>query len=106
MVTEILTGRTPTALDAAHARDLTAALLGDRIRLLGPDDPRTLMLRHELAHWTGFAGDRAAARDQLGALVADRVRAQGPSHPDTLQARRHLADWTDLARRERDPGRG
>ena len=29
-------------------------------RVLGPEHPRTLTTRHELAYWTGEAGDAAS----------------------------------------------
>jgi hypothetical protein len=43
--------------DPAAARDLFAALLPVRERVLGPDHPRTQAARHELTRWTGMADD-------------------------------------------------
>jgi hypothetical protein len=82
---------------AAAARDQLLLLLPIRERVLGPDDPKTLLTRHELARWTGEAGDPAAARDQLTALQPLREAVLGPDHPDTLVTRSYLARWTGLA---------
>ena len=54
----------------AGARDLLAALLPDRERVLGPDHPGTLATRHNLASLTSEAGDVAGARDLLAALLS------------------------------------
>jgi hypothetical protein len=63
----------------------------------GPEHPRTLAARRELARWTGMAGDAASARDDLAALLPVTERVQGPEHPDTLAVRRELARWTGEA---------
>jgi hypothetical protein len=63
----------------------------------GPDNPRTLVARHNLAYWTGQAGDAAAARDQFAALLSIRERVLGPDHPDTLATRDDLANRTGEA---------
>ena len=63
-------------------------------RVLGPEHPDTLYIRHSLARWTGQAGDPASARDQFAALLPIRARVLGPDHPDTRIARDHLAYWT------------
>jgi hypothetical protein len=50
------------------ARDQYAALLPDRVRVLGPDHPYILATRNNLAHWAGEAGDAeplAASGEQL-----------------------------------------
>jgi len=54
---------TGEAGDPAAARDLLAALLPLRERVLGPEHPATLDARARLIHWTGQAGDPAATRD-------------------------------------------
>ncbi|KIQ66152.1 hypothetical protein TR51_00110 [Kitasatospora griseola] len=59
----------------------------------GPDDPDTLLARHNLAYWTGAAGDACSAVEAFAALVEDRHRVQGPDDPDTLTARYCLAYW-------------
>ena len=61
---------------------------------MAPSTPHTLVVRHELAVWTGEAGDAAGARDQLAALLPIRERVQGPEHPDTLTTRANLAYWS------------
>jgi len=63
----------------------------------GPEHPRTLTLRNDLAIWTGRAGDAAGARDQFAALLPVRERVQGPEHPGTLATRANLARWTGEA---------
>jgi hypothetical protein len=44
--------------DAAAARDQLAALLPIRERVSGPEHPRTLITRANLAYYTGKAGTR------------------------------------------------
>jgi hypothetical protein len=68
-----------------------------RERVLGPEHPRTLITRGDLARWTGEAGDAAAARDQYPALLPLRERVPGPDHPETLAAHGDLARWTSSA---------
>ncbi|NUT48883.1 MAG: tetratricopeptide repeat protein [Saccharothrix sp.] len=60
---------------------------------LGPDNPGTLMTRHELAYWRGGSGDPAGAVAELEALLPDRLRVLGPDHPNTLITRHNLALW-------------
>ena len=74
--------------DAAGARDQFAALLPVFERILGPEHPDTLYIRHSVARWTGQAGDPAGARDQYAALLSERERILGPDHPDTRDARK------------------
>jgi hypothetical protein len=81
----------------AAARDLLRRVVGARERVLGPEHPRTLTTRHELARWTGAAGDPAAARDLFAALLPVYERVLGPDHPDTLRALSNLARWTGEA---------
>jgi hypothetical protein len=85
------------------ARDLQRRVASAREQVLGPEHPRTLKTRHQLATWTGEAGDPAAARDMLAGLLPVRERVSGPEHPATLDVRASLALWTDRA--ERGPGR-
>jgi hypothetical protein len=63
----------------------------------GPEHPRTLAARHNLAYSMGDAGDTAGARDQLAALLPIRERVQGTEHPDALTTRNQLARWTGEA---------
>ena len=64
---------------------------------LGPDDPDTLITRHNLARWRGEAGDPAGAATAYEELLADMVRVLGPDHPHTLTTRNNLAAWRDDA---------
>ncbi len=78
----------------AAGRDLQRRVVDARNRLLGPEHPDTLAVRHEFARWTGEAGDAAAARDLLAQLLPVCERVLGPEHPHTLDARHELAGWT------------
>jgi hypothetical protein len=80
--------------DVGGARDLYAALLEDRKRVLGSDHPATLKTRNNLASSTGEAGDAVGARDLFAALLEDRTRVLGADHPSTLTTRSNLASWT------------
>jgi Tetratricopeptide repeat len=73
-------------------------------RVSGPEHPKTLAARANLATWTGRAGYAAAARDQYAALLPLFERVLGPEHPGTLTARNNLAHWTREA--DRDSGSG
>ena len=53
---------TGEAGDASGARDQYAALLPDRVRVLGPDHPNTLITRRNLTYWAGKAGDAEPPR--------------------------------------------
>ncbi|AEV85674.1 Nephrocystin-3 [Actinoplanes sp. SE50] len=68
-------------------------LLADRLRVLGPDHPDTLITRHGLAWWRGEAGDPAGAVTAYEELLSDRLRVLGPDHLDTLATRHNLAQW-------------
>jgi hypothetical protein len=60
--------------DPAAVRDLFAGLLPDFQRMLAAAQPSTLIVRRNVARFTGEAGDPAAAREQV----------HGPGHPNTL----------------------
>jgi hypothetical protein len=66
-------------------------------RVLGPEHPDTLINRHNLANFTGYAGDAAAARDQFAALLSVYEEVLGSEHPETLAVWYQLAHWTALA---------
>ena len=79
------------------ALELWQRVLDVRERSFGPEHPRTLITRVELARWTGEAGDAAGARNQLTALLPILERVRGAEHPDTLTTRANLARWTGEA---------
>ena len=81
----------------AAARDLQRRMVEARERVLGPEHPRTLGTRGNLARWTGEAGDPAAARDLFTALLPVYERVLGPEHQYTLTTRGNLARWTGEA---------
>ncbi|MFE9404120.1 protein kinase [Streptomyces sp. NPDC006530] len=65
----------------------------------GPDDPTTLALRHQLAHWVGESGDPEGAVSLFAQLLSDRERLQGTRHQGTGLARHQLAHWHGRAGR-------
>jgi Domain of unknown function (DUF4062)/Tetratricopeptide repeat len=79
------------------ARDLQQRVLAARERSLGAEHPGTLIIRAELAYWTGEAGDAAGARDQYAALLPIDERVLGAEDPHTLAARGELARTTRAA---------
>ncbi|MEU3213296.1 tetratricopeptide repeat protein [Nocardiopsis alba] len=62
-------------------------------RCLGPDHPRTLTTRGNLASWRGETGDTQGAAAAYQELLTDYLRVLGPDHPDTLTTRNNLASW-------------
>ncbi|MFB4303288.1 tetratricopeptide repeat protein [Actinomadura sp. NTSP31] len=66
-------------------------------RVYGPEHPRTLIARGNLAYATGAAGDAAGARDMYAALLPVRARVLGAEHPSVLVTRGNLARWTGEA---------
>ncbi|WP_344266910.1 tetratricopeptide repeat protein [Actinomadura napierensis] len=66
-------------------------------RVHGPEHPRTLLARGNLAYATGAAGDAAGARDMYAALLPVRARVLGAEHPSVLVTRGNLARWTGEA---------
>ena len=77
--------------DYTAARGLLEEVFGARARVLGPEHPDTLTVRHNLAHWSGEAGNAAAAREQFAALLPVIEKILGAEHPDTLTVRHGLA---------------
>ncbi|MQT05292.1 tetratricopeptide repeat protein, partial [Streptomyces jumonjinensis] len=57
----------------------------------------TLVIRNNIAAWTGKTGDAATARDLLTALLPDMTGTLGPDHPTTLTTRHNIARWTERA---------
>ncbi len=84
---------------AGQAAERYADLVARAERVLGPQEPDTLALRHQLAHWTGESGRPQAAVELFSRLLADRQRLQGPHHQDTELARHQLAHWYGRAGR-------
>jgi hypothetical protein len=78
------------------ARDMCELIVSALAETLsyGPEHPRTLTARRELASWAGIAGDMTGARAQLAVLLPVAERALGAEHPDTLTTRHELARWT------------
>ena len=81
---------------AAELGDPQAALsLSDAVDLLdetlGPDHPRTLVARNNLAVAYWSVGRLEQAIPLFERTLADRERILGPDHPDTLTSRNNLA---------------
>jgi hypothetical protein len=66
-------------------------------RVLGPEHPRTLTTRDNLAAWTGRVGDPVASRDQFATLLPVYERVLGPDATHTLATRQALVHWTGKA---------
>jgi tetratricopeptide (TPR) repeat protein len=81
----------------AHAEDDDYGPEHIRERVLGPEHPDTLTIRHELTRSAGQAGAAARARDQFAALLPTMEQVEGPEHPHILTARYNLAFWTGEA---------
>jgi tetratricopeptide (TPR) repeat protein len=81
-------GMYPQALSHGHHE------LGLRKRLQHPGHPATLVIRGNIALWTGECGDAAGALRLFTALQPDMERVLGPDHPHTLRIRGNVAFWT------------
>jgi len=80
-----------TAPDPQSAIAVTAAVLADRRRVLGEDDPATLGAGTNLAGAYYAAGDLGRAIPLCEQVLADSVRALGEDHPETKMVRDNLA---------------
>jgi hypothetical protein len=83
------------AQDGAEALRLYRELLPDQVRVQGPSHPDTLIIRDNIAGWTGECGDIAEALRLYRELLPDQVRVLGPSHPQVLTTRDQIAYWTE-----------
>ena len=77
-------GRPQAALSLSDAVDLLD-------ETLGPDNPRTLASRNNLANAYRSAGKLEQAIDLHKRTLADSERVLGPDHPHTLTSRNNLA---------------
>jgi hypothetical protein len=72
-----------------EARDLLESSLEERLRILGPDSPDTLLSRHALARATAALGryDEAIARHEENLEAWLRLRGPDDQHTrDTIDA--------------------
>ena len=77
-----------------HRSSRHGELAADTERVLGPDHPRTLTARGDLAasYWSAWsAGRTGKAIAILEQVAADTERVLGPDHPDTFTARANVA---------------
>jgi hypothetical protein len=65
-----------------------------RRRIQGPDHRDTLILRGQIASWTGRSGHPAEALRLSRELLPDQERVLGPDHRGTLATRGNMATWT------------
>jgi len=101
--------RTADALAHAlwHAAELgdpqAAVSLSDAVHLLdetlGPDDPRTLAARNNLANAYRSAGRLKKVIDLYKEILEDCLRVLGPDHPNTLASQVNLAGVYESAGR-------
>jgi Tetratricopeptide repeat len=73
-------------------------LLPIRERVSGSEHPYALIMRGNIARWTGEAGNPAVARDLYAELLPAYERVMGAEHPDTLDIHTKLTHWTELAK--------
>ena len=73
------------------AVELYEQVLADRMRVLGPDHPDTLITRNNLAGAYKDVGRFGEAIELYKRVLADQERILAPDHPDTLTARNNLA---------------
>ena len=66
-------------------------VLAARLRVLGPDHPDTLAIRHCIARQMAERGDHAAAEAEYRDVLTAELRVLGPDHPDTLAIRHCIA---------------
>jgi tetratricopeptide (TPR) repeat protein len=82
--------RSASQIDDAVA--LATAIHADKDRLLGHEDPRTLISRNDLAHAYQSAGRINEAIALYEATLQTMERVQGPIHRHTLGVRSNLAN--------------
>ncbi len=85
---------TAEAGDCAEARDLFAALLPVRVRVLGADDRDTLTTWAHYARAIGLAGNALAACAAYETLLPTCERVLGADDLDVLTFRADFATWT------------
>ena len=81
-------------VSAPQAIAVGEPLTADFERVLGPDHPRTLASRNDLANAYLAAGRAAEATPLFERTLADSERVLGSDHPDTLISRNNLAGRT------------
>ncbi|MFJ8134327.1 tetratricopeptide repeat protein, partial [Streptomyces hydrogenans] len=80
--------------DPAGAADAFAEVLTDRLRVLGPDHPHTLLTRYQWAVCTGQAGNPAGAVEALRELADDEARVYGSrNHAEVRNTLAELKRW-------------
>jgi non-specific serine/threonine protein kinase/serine/threonine-protein kinase len=73
-----------------QAEKLQREALATQIRILGPEDPNSLIFRTYLARTLTREGHYAEAQKISGEAYGIGLRTRGPQHPDTLDSLREL----------------
>jgi tetratricopeptide (TPR) repeat protein len=80
-----------TTYNLSRAIKLGISVTSDCERILGPEHPKTLESRSNLANAYFDAGQLDEAIELTRQVLADRERVLGPEHPQTLAGRTNLA---------------
>jgi len=85
--------RVPSSENLARSVEVFRALLGDRERVLGVDDPATLETMHSLAWVLAESGPESLAQalNLFTRVARDRDRLLGPANPETLRTKACVA---------------
>ena len=70
--------------DYAGAQAEFREVLAIRMEILGPEHPRTLGTRHEIARTMAALGDYAGAQAEFREVLAIQLQVLGPDHPETM----------------------
>jgi tetratricopeptide (TPR) repeat protein/class 3 adenylate cyclase len=70
-------------------------VLKERERLLGPEHPDTIAVRHYIARALSRQGRYAEAETEYRVVLKIKENVLGPEHPDTLKTRNNLANVLD-----------
>lgn len=76
-------------------------ILDTMMRVMGPDDPRILTRRSNIADYYLSAGEVVRAAELQEGIAADSARILGENHPHTLTAKTKLAQWRKFAKKAR-----
>ena len=76
---------------AAEAESEFRQILDARVRVLGPDNPDTLIARSDMARVLTERGKAAEAEAEFRHVLDAALRILGPDHPDTLITRHDIA---------------
>ena len=78
--------------DYRQTEALLRPVLEERLRLLGPEHPDTLVSRHHMARALWSQGRAVEAEREYRQIIPLSERLLGPEHPQTLRGRNNLAN--------------